>query len=171
MKQLITLEEKIRTEQNIKGLVQGWNLLSQTVVFTNGCFDILHSGHIHYLAQARDLGDKLIIGLNSDASVKRQNKGSNRPINKAEDRAKLLCALHFVDAVVIFDEATPLNLVKIIEPDILVKGGDYDPEQSDEKQKDFIVGSKVVRANGGSIISIPLLKGYSTTALIEKLKN
>tara|TARA_Y100001970_G_scaffold132396_1_gene163343 strand:- start:392 stop:856 length:465 start_codon:yes stop_codon:yes gene_type:complete len=130
------------------------------IVFTNGCFDLLHVGHIKYLSQAKDLGDILIIGLNSDKSVKKL-KGNNRPINSFEDRAKLLAALKSVDLVIMFEEQTPENLIKEIIPDILVKGGDYDIEE--------IVGYQTVIDNGGQVKTLSYYDGYSSTKYIDKI--
>jgi rfaE bifunctional protein nucleotidyltransferase chain/domain len=141
-----------------------WKLLckknNQTIVFTNGCFDVLHYGHINYLSKANDLGDKLIIGLNSDSSVKRL-KGKNRPINDINARAAMLASLFMVDAVVVFDEDTPESLIKSIVPNVLVKGGDY--------IIDNIVGADFVVDNGGILKIIPFVDGFSTTGLLEKL--
>lgn len=131
-----------------------------TVVFTNGCFDILHPGHVDYLERARALGDCLIVGLNSDASVRRL-KGVTRPINPQESRAWVLAALRCVDGVIIFDEDTPLELIQVVEPNILVKGGDWPVER--------IVGREVVESRGGRVLSLPLLPGYSTTGLVEHI--
>ena len=131
------------------------------IVFTNGCFDLLHVGHIRYLAQAKKLGDFLIIGLNSDSSVKAL-KGKDRPINSFEDRAVLLSALTSVDLVVIFEEQTPANLIKDIVPDILVKGGDYNIED--------IVGYQTVMQNGGQVKTLSFYGGYSSTNYINKIK-
>lgn len=133
----------------------------QKVVFTNGCFDLLHRGHITYLAQARDLGDCLVVGLNTDASVKRL-KGDSRPINRENDRALLLAALTSVNYVVLFDEDTPLQLIRQISPDVLVKGGDY-------AIKD-IVGASIVIEKGGSVQTLPFVNGYSSTNLIHQIK-
>ncbi len=133
----------------------------QVVVFTNGCFDILHSGHVKYLRKAASLGEVLVVGLNSDASVKRL-KGPTRPINNQEDRAEILCALGFVDYVVIFDEDTPLELIKMIQPDVLVKGGDYTPET--------VVGADFVKSRGGELFLIPFVEGKSTTNIIRKIE-
>ena len=130
------------------------------IVFTNGCFDLLHVGHIKYLSEAKDLGDILIIGLNSDKSVKKL-KGNNRPINSFEDRAKLLAALKSVDLVIMFEEQTPENLIKEIIPDILVKGGDYDIEE--------IVGYQTVIDNGGQVKTVSFYDGYSSTNYIDKI--
>ncbi len=136
--------------------------LNKPLVFTNGCFDILHRGHISYLESARNLGGSLIIGVNSDDSVKRQNKGSDRPINPQTDRQALLTALACVDAVIIFDDDTPLKLIKTIEPDILVKGGDWKISN--------IVGAEYVTATGGSVHSIEFEHDRSTTKLLEKIR-
>ena len=130
------------------------------IVFTNGCFDLLHVGHIKYLSQAKDLGDILIIGLNSDKSVKKL-KGNNRPINSFEDRAKLLAALKSVDLVIMFEEQTPENLIKEIIPDVLVKGGDYNIEE--------IVGYQTVIDNGGQVKTLSFYEGYSSTNYIDKI--
>lgn len=129
------------------------------IVFTNGCFDILHVGHVDYLSKARRLGDVLVVGLNSDSSVKKI-KGKGRPINKESDRAKVLSSLYFVDYITSFNETTPENLIKKVRPDILVKGGDWKIED--------IVGGSFVRSYGGKIKSIPFVKGYSTTSIIER---
>ena len=136
--------------------------LPRPLVFTNGCFDVLHRGHVTYLAQARSLGASLVLGVNSDASVKRQGKGEDRPINMQEDRLAVLAALAAVDLVVLFDEDTPLDLILTCHPDILVKGGDWAP--------DTIVGAKEVLGWGGSVHSIPFLHQRSTTALLKKIR-
>ena len=134
----------------------------QKVVFTNGCFDLLHLGHVRYLEEARSLGEALIVGVNTDASVKRLNKEPCRPINPEGDRAALVAALACVDRVVLFEEDTPLELITALQPDILVKGGDYGLEE--------IVGRDVVRARGGAVKVIPLVPGYSTTALLARIR-
>ncbi|MBI5431093.1 MAG: D-glycero-beta-D-manno-heptose 1-phosphate adenylyltransferase [Nitrosomonadales bacterium] len=138
-------------------------LLPRPLVFTNGCFDVLHRGHVTYLAQARALGAALIVGVNSDASVKRQGKGDDRPINAEQDRMMVLAALESVSPVVKFDEDTPLNLILACRPDVLVKGGDWKPEN--------IVGSKEVQGWGGAVHSIPFLHERSTTALLKKIRS
>ena len=132
-----------------------------TVVFTNGVFDLLHPGHVRYLREARQLGEALIIGVNSDRSV-RANKGSNRPINRAEERAEILLALDFVDAAVIFDEDTPATIISHLRPDVLVKGADWGA--------DNIVGREVVEARGGRVVRLELAEGFSTTSLIGKTR-
>ncbi|MCB0650443.1 MAG: D-glycero-beta-D-manno-heptose 1-phosphate adenylyltransferase [Saprospiraceae bacterium] len=155
------IRSKIKTREEISQQVAEWKAAGQKIVFTNGCFDILHYGHVHYLAQARSLGDKLVIGLNSNASVKRL-KGQNRPINDDDTRMYLLASLQFVDAVVVFEEDTPLELLKAVTPDILVKGGDYSLET--------IVGADIVLGRGGEVKSLAFVDGYSTTAIEQKLK-
>jgi len=136
--------------------------LPRPLVFTNGCFDVLHRGHVTYLAQARELGAALVLGVNSDASVKRLGKGNDRPINQQDDRMAVLAALGAVDLVVLFDEDTPLDLILTCKPDILVKGGDWKPES--------IVGSKEVLGWGGTVHSIPFLHERSTTSLLKKIR-
>lgn len=140
-----------------------WKFKDNKIVFTNGCFDILHKGHVTYLAQAADLGDILIVGLNSDASVKKLKKGDNRPIQDQDSRALILASLHYISAVVLFDEDTPAELIKQVKPDVLVKGGDWKPEQ--------IAGYDTVKANGGEVVVIDYLPGYSTTAIEQKIRN
>ncbi|MDD5181470.1 MAG: D-glycero-beta-D-manno-heptose 1-phosphate adenylyltransferase [Gallionellaceae bacterium] len=136
--------------------------LPRPLVFTNGCFDVLHRGHVTYLAQARALGAALAVGVNSDASVRRLGKGDDRPLNAQEDRMAVLAALQAVDLVVVFDEDTPLELILACRPDVLVKGGDWTP--------DNIVGSKEVQGWGGAVHSIPFLHQRSTTALLNKIR-
>lgn len=132
------------------------------LVFTNGCFDLIHPGHADLLARARALGDVLILGLNSDSSVKRQNKGPDRPVNPFAVRAFVLAHLASVDYVTEFDDDTPLELIRAIRPHVLVKGGDWTPDR--------IVGRDIVEADGGTVLSLPLIPGFSTTALIEKIR-
>jgi D-glycero-beta-D-manno-heptose 1-phosphate adenylyltransferase len=162
MMQLEEIRHKIHSFVTIERLVKEWKNNHQTIVFTNGCFDILHYGHLHYLAAARDLGHRLVVGLNSAASVRRL-KGFNRPLNDALTRQYSLASLAFVDAVVEFEEDTPLALLKCVMPDILVKGGDYQLHQ--------IVGADMVMAYGGKVLSLPFVEGYSTTNLEQKIKN
>ena len=133
---------------------------NHNVVFTNGCFDVLHRGHVTYLAAARDLGDCLVVGLNSDASVRRL-KGESRPINNENDRSLVLAALSFIDYIILFEEDTPKNLIEQVRPDILVKGGDYKIED--------IVGADFVQKNGGKVLTIPFVDGYSSTKIINVL--
>ncbi|MGF7082943.1 D-glycero-beta-D-manno-heptose 1-phosphate adenylyltransferase [Mucilaginibacter sp. UYCu711] len=153
---------KVCSLETLKSKVDFWQSEGEKVVFTNGVFDILHIGHITYMAKAANLGDKLIIGLNADASVKRL-KGPDRPINDQANRAALLAALFFVDGIVVFKEDTPLDLIKALLPDILVKGADY--------TVDNIVGAKEVIANGGEVLTIDLVEGYSSTSIIQRIKN
>jgi rfaE bifunctional protein nucleotidyltransferase chain/domain len=136
---------------------------AQVVAFTNGCFDLLHPGHVRYLEEARSLGDALIVGVNTDASVKRLGKGPHRPLTPEADRVRVLAALACVDRVVLFAEDTPLNLITLLTPDILVKGGDYVLEA--------IVGREVVLARGGRVVALPFVPGYSTTRLIDRLRS
>lgn len=152
---------KIYSLEDAINLVKNWKSTDNKVVFTNGCFDIVHLGHIDYLEKARNLGTKLVLGLNTDASVNRL-KGPTRPVVNEYARARMMAAFEFVDAVILFDEPTPLTLIEAIKPDILVKGDDYTVET--------IVGSDFVISNGGEVKTISLVKGYSTTKLIEKIK-
>jgi rfaE bifunctional protein nucleotidyltransferase chain/domain len=138
-----------------------WRLRKARIVFTNGCFDLLHPGHIDYLEKARALGDRLVVGLNSDASVSRL-KGPGRPINDEHSRARLLAALQAVDAVALFPQDTPYELIQLVQPEVLVKGGDY--------QIDEIVGADLVQAKGGRVTTLPFLEGYSSSQLIEKIR-
>jgi len=154
------IEQKIQIREAISTTLAQWRAAGQRIVFTNGCFDLLHYGHLHYLAQARDLADRLVIGLNSAASVRRL-KGPHRPINDELTRTHLLAALQMVDAIIVFEEDTPLELIRIVQPDILVKGGDWKPEQ--------IVGSDLVLARGGQVLSLPFVEGYSTTNIEQKI--
>lgn len=154
------IEGKIYTVSALKEFVQAQKSAQKKIVFTNGCFDILHLGHLDYLSKAKDKGDTLIIGLNSDLSIK-QIKGTKRPILNEHDRACHLAALQFVDAIILFDEDTPYNLISTLLPDVLVKGGDYDIKS--------IVGADIVENNGGTVQIIPFLPGYSTTNIINKI--
>ncbi len=170
MSRLASLENKIVSLEDAKRRVNMWHLKNDKVVFTNGCFDILHKGHVTYLAKSAELGDRLIVAINTDASVREQGKGENRPINPEDARATVLAALGFVDLVVFFNENTPLNLIELLQPDVLVKGADYDPNETDKSSKKYIVGSDIVKKNGGEVIAIQLVDGYSTTSIIEKSK-
>ncbi len=154
--------EKIVDLNTAKNLVNTWKSAGEKVVFTNGCFDIVHLGHIDYLEKARAKGNKLILGLNTDASV-RKLKGEKRPLVNEYARSRMMAALQFVDAVILFDEDTPLELINALKPNILVKGNDYSIEN--------IVGAKEVLENGGSVETIELIKGYSTTEIINKILN
>lgn len=156
------ITSKIQDWKTAQQTVENWQKAGETVVFTNGCFDILHYGHLHYLAAAADLGNRLIIGLNSEDSVKRL-KGEHRPINDDLTRQFTLASLEFVDLVVEFGADTPFELIKTLVPNILVKGGDYEIHQ--------IVGADIVIENGGKVESLPFVKGYSTTNIEDKIKN
>ncbi len=154
------IQAKILDWERARARVEQWRADGMRVVFTNGCFDLLHLGHVHYLAAARDLGDRLLVALNSDASVRRL-KGLRRPVQDLLSRQTLLAALECVDAVVAFEEDTPLRLIQYLRPDVLVKGGDYRP--------DDIVGAAEVRAWGGEVQVLPFLEGYSTTKIERKI--
>jgi rfaE bifunctional protein nucleotidyltransferase chain/domain len=162
MQHLLNIQSKIFPQANddLGRLVAYWNFKNQKIVFTNGCFDILHRGHIDYLAKAADLGNVLVVGLNADASVSRL-KGAGRPVQDQDGRALVLAALRFVSAVVLFDEDTPYQLIKVVQPDVLVKGSDY--------KTDDIVGADIVKAKGGSVQTIDFLEGYSTSGIIRRL--
>ena len=162
MKQSKQISQKLLSAAELKLQLKRWNLLGRKIVFTNGVFDILHEGHIKLLSEAATYADILVVGVNSDASVKRL-KGNARPINTEVSRALVLAALVMVDAVVIFEEDTPLELIKFIKPHVLVKGGDY--------TLDTIVGAKEVLANNGEVKIIPLEEGFSTTGIISKMKS
>ncbi len=152
---------KIVTRKEASVLRNKWRKEGQRVVFTNGCFDILHLGHIDYLEKARNIGDKLIVGLNTDESVRRL-KGEQRPIVDQNSRSRIIASLQFVDMVVLFDEDTPYELIENLKPDILVKGNDY--------SKSNIVGADIVMENGGNVETIDLVEGYSTTQIINKIQ-
>jgi len=149
--------------------VAKWRSEKLTICFTNGCFDILHLGHVTYLEKASEQADIMIVGVNSDRSVRALNKAPDRPINPASARAKVVASLASVGAVVVFDEDTPKELISKIIPDVLVKGGDYDPEETDAAHPKYIVGRKTVLKNGGRIHTVDLVDGFSTTNTIKKL--
>ena len=157
------LSEKIKTKESLNVFLTDVKAQQKKVVFTNGCFDILHRGHVEYLCQARDFGDVMVLGLNTDSSVKRLGKSPERPINSEETRATILAGLECIDAIILFDEDTPYDLIKFVQPDVLVKGDDYKAED--------IVGYDIVMAKGGKVATIPLVKGFSTTNLIAKMKS
>jgi len=167
---LTHLQNKIVDHQSALKRISIWKMKGDKVVFTNGCFDILHTGHVSYLAEATALGNRLIVALNTDSSVRRQGKGDDRPVNNEDARATVMAAIGSVDMVVFFDEDTPVELIKLLQPDVLVKGADYDPEETDSSSKKYIVGSDIVKANGGEVKAIPLVEGFSTTLIIEKLR-
>ena len=161
MKHTNNIQEKILQDGEIMKQPKRWRLNSKTIAFTNGVFDILHEGHISLLSKAATYADILVVGVNSDASVKRL-KGENRPVNTQQSRAMILASLIMVDAVIIFDEDTPLELINQLEPDVLIKGGDYTLET--------IVGAKETLERKGTVEIIPIVEGFSTTAIIEKIK-
>lgn len=160
MKQIQSIKNKIYNLDKLVLQLKVWEKEGKKIVFTNGCFDIIHQGHIDYLAKAKDLGDKLIIGLNTDQSVS-TIKGKNRPIQDEKSRAIILASMQFVDAIIYFSDPTPYELIKAIEPDILVKGADYKPED--------IVGYDIVKQKGGEIKTIEFLEGFSTTSIENKI--
>ncbi|MEJ7692560.1 D-glycero-beta-D-manno-heptose 1-phosphate adenylyltransferase [Daejeonella sp.] len=162
MAKLKNIQEKIFNQEELKSRLNVWRLLDKKIVFTNGCFDLVHLGHIDYLAKAADLGDKLIIGLNSDKSTS-DIKGPNRPLTDEKSRSFMLASMSFVDAVILFDEETPIELIRLVNPDVLVKGADYTIDQ--------IVGSDIVIQNGGSVQTLEYLPGYSTTLIEQKIRS
>ncbi len=161
MNHLQALKDKIVSREEIQKIALELKKQSKTIVFSNGCFDLVHRGHVEYLAQARDLADVFILGLNTDASVRRL-KGVQRPLQDELARAVLMAGFSFIDYVVLFDEDTPYELISEIVPDVLVKGNDYKAED--------VVGYDIVTQNGGEVKTIPLVEGYSTTNIVEKIK-
>jgi len=162
MKNYDIIKKKIPGKEELSAILSLWRFQQKRIVFTNGCFDLLHLGHIDYLSKAKDYGDILIVGVNTNRSVKMLDKGSNRPITDENARATIVAALHFVDAVVLFDEETPYELIKTVQPDVLVKGSDYRPED--------IVGYDIVKEKGGEVMTIDFLPGYSTSGIEKKIK-
>ena len=156
------INNKIFDLQNLIKKIEKWRSENKKIVFTNGCFDLIHLGHIEILARSADYGDKLIIGVNSDLSIKKL-KGENRPIIEESSRIRQLSALEFVDAVVLFDEETPIKLIESIKPNVITKGGDYTAKN--------VVGNEVVSQKNGEVVIIPLTRGYSTTSILNKIKN
>ena len=168
---LEVINSKILTLETLAQPLITWGFKQRKVVFTNGCFDLLHRGHIDYLAKASDMGDELIVGINTDASAKRLGKGSSRPLQDEVTRALIIASLHFVSVVILFNEDTPLELIKFIQPDVLVKGADYDANETTKESKKYIVGSDIIKAKGGEVKTIEYLEGFSTTALEQKIRN
>ncbi len=162
MSRLENIKNKIYTQADLKAILNVWRLLEKKIVFTNGCFDLLHLGHIDYLSKAADMGDKLVIGLNSDASVAAL-KGAGRPISDQISRSVLLASFSFVDAVVLFDDPIPIQLIEWVRPDVLVKGADY--------TIDKIAGAEMVMQYGGLVKTIDFLNGYSTSLIEKKIKS
>lgn len=155
------INNKISDRETLAHKVAEWKTEGRKIVFTNGCFDILHKGHLQVLQESASFGDILIVGLNTDASVKKL-KGDQRPVNDEYFRALMMANLELVDAVTLFQEDTPLELIQLLQPHVLVKGGDYKPEQ--------VVGSEVVLMNGGEVKIVPIIKGYSTSAIIDAIQ-
>ena len=155
------VQNKIHTNESLKKQLVEWEMTGEKIVFTNGCFDLLHKGHVDYLAKASDLGTKLVLGLNTDASVSKL-KGPHRPIQDESSRLQVIASLGFVDAVILFGEETPYELIKLVQPDVLVKGSDYKPED--------IVGYDVVMSKNGEVRTIDFIPGYSTSAIEKKIK-
>ena len=163
MKYQQKIQQKIiNTDAELNRLLVDWVANNYKVVFTNGCFDLLHRGHVDYLSKARDLGDKLFLGLNTDSSVSAL-KGEHRPIQDEQSRMQIMASLDFVDAVMLFSEDTPYELIQKIQPDVLVKGADYNPKD--------IVGYDIVTAKGGEVKTLEFLEGYSTSSIEKKIKN
>ena len=162
MSSLKKIKHKIFNLDSLKAQVISWKKNGDKIVFTNGCFDVFHRGHIEVLSKSSDLGDKLIVGLNSDISI-RILKGETRPIIDENSRAISLAALSFVDAVVLFSEETPINLISTLNPNILAKGGDY--------EINTIVGHEIVQKNGGEVILVPFVEGFSSSNIVDKIKN
>jgi rfaE bifunctional protein nucleotidyltransferase chain/domain len=161
MDKLEIIRHKILSDEELDNQLAVWRFQDKKIVFTNGCFDLLHLGHVDYLSKAKDAGDVLLIGLNTDDSVRRL-KGDSRPLTDEHARAIILASLGFVDAVTLFNEDTPYELIKRVQPDFLVKGSDYKAED--------VVGYDVVKAKGGEVITIDLVEGYSTTAIVNKIR-
>ena len=161
-KKLNKLKAKIFNIKDLSKIINEWRLNGDKIVFTNGCFDLIHLGHLEILARSADLGDKLIVGINSDLSIKKI-KGNSRPIIEEDSRAKQLAAIEFIDAVILFNEDTPYDLINVLKPDVLTKGGDY--------KKNDIVGNQLINKEHGKVVIIPLTQGYSTTSILEKIKN
>lgn len=157
-----SMSSRIYTRESIRHKLEGLRFFGKKIVFTNGCFDILHLGHVDYLSKAAACGDFFIVGLNSDASVKLLNKGDTRPLQDQHSRSMVIAALRFVDAVILFDEETPYELIRFVQPDVLVKGSDYKVEQ--------IAGHDIVLAKGGEVKLIDFVPGYSTSAIEAKIR-
>lgn len=165
---LTNLQNKILSWEEAQRQRNVWAMKGESVAFTNGCFDILHLGHVSYLAQAADTAKHLIVAINTDTSVRLLEKAPNRPINSEMARAMVLAALSCVDNIVFFEQSTPLEIIETLRPDILLKGADYSAEQSNPSAKDYIVGSDLVKSYGGCVQTIPFVEGYSTTGILAK---
>ena len=162
---------KLHSVADMAKQIEKWKMAGNRVIFTNGCFDILHKGHVTYLAQAADFGTKLVIGINADESVRRLGKGDDRPINSEDARALLIASLGFVDGVVVFNDDTPIRLIEQLQPDVLVKGADYDADETDPTSKKYIVGRETVMLFGGIVKTVPLVAGFSTTGILNKIRD
>ena len=162
MNKLEIIRSKIYTSELLIKKIAIWRLKDQKIVFTNGCFDILHLGHIDYLSKAADLGDKLIVGVNTDSSVRSLKKGDSRPIQDENSRTMIMASLHVVSAVILFDEDTPYELIKLVQPDVLVKGADYKVED--------MIGYDIVKSRGGEAKTIDYIPGYSTSEIEKKIR-
>lgn len=162
MNNLELINNQIYTRESLFWQLNVWRFLNKKIVWTNGCFDLLHLGHIDYLSKAKDEGDVLIVGVNTDSSVKRIKK-EGRPITNEVSRSTIIASLRFVDAVVLFDEDTPYEMIKLVQPDVLVKGSDY--------QANEIVGYDIVTTKGGRVVTIDFLEGYSTSSIEDKIRN
>jgi len=171
MSKLNNIQQKIFLLDALKTKATTWKFKGENIAFTNGCFDIIHRGHIEYLAQTANFGNRLVVAVNSDDSVKRLAKGDSRPIQDEYSRALIIAALEFVDAVIIFNEDTPFELISQLNPTVLIKGGDYNPTITDPTDKKYIVGSDIVKANGGSVEVIQFVDGFSTSKIEAKIKN
>lgn len=164
------IKHKVTSLDEMRERILEWKQSGEKVVFTNGCFDILHEGHVTYLAKAADFGSRMVIAINTDTSVKRQGKGEERPINPESSRALILASLEFVDGVVFFEEDTPVSVIELLKPDVMVKGADYDADETDPSSKKYIVGREILLATGGEVKTVALVEGFSTTNIVKKLK-
>ena len=162
-------KDKIVGVSQASEIIAAWKTQGLQVVFTNGCFDILHLGHVDYLEKSAACGDVMVLGLNADSSISKL-KGPTRPINDEIARARIMASLAFIDLVVIFDQETPIELITALEPNMLVKGDDYDATCVDSTDKKYIVGSDIVRKLGGKVLTISMTEGYSTSAIIKKIE-
>lgn len=168
---MIPFEKKLFDLSALKHQVESWKSHGETVVFTNGCFDILHLGHVTYLQGAAAMGTKLVVAVNTDLSVKALGKGDERPINPERARALVIASLQMVDAVVLFEGNTPIDVIETVLPSVLVKGADYDPKEEDPNKKTYIVGREAVLKAGGEVKVVELVPGYSTTSIVQKAKS
>lgn len=165
------IKHKFVSQEEAKAIVGAWKDTDEVVVFTNGCFDILHQGHVVYLAKAASLGSKLVVAVNSDDSVKKLGKGPNRPINSENSRSIIIASLEVVDLVVVFENETPKELIEFLGPNILAKGADYDETITDENHPKYVVGANEIKKQGGKVVTIALEEGFSTTNIIHKARD